>query len=74
MMSDMKLIALIHDGDCSDCSCTHLAIPSTMDIYTEKEDYKRRRHEGLHMSFEDFLIGRGAKHPSSAEIIEVEAY
>ena len=64
----MKIIALIHDGDCSDCSCTHIAVPDGMDVEREREAFKKDREVSR---FEDWLKQRGA---TDAAVDEFEAY
>lgn len=82
----MRLIALIHDGDCSDCSCIHLAVSESLDIEAERIAYQRWYREVYatqpitsesrtfaigYQSFADWLVSKGATYET--EIEEVDA-
>ena len=79
----MRTIALIHDGDCSDCSCQHLSVADDCDLEAEKAAYKKWYRDAYYVqvgkfsgdlpigykSFADWLIERGA---TWADLEEVE--
>jgi hypothetical protein len=66
----MKVIALIHDGDCADCSCIHIAVPDKMDVEREYQAFRRREDRAM-FRFEDWLRERGAQ---DADVGEFDAY
>jgi hypothetical protein len=73
-MSEMRLIALIHDGDCADCSCTHLTVPANLDIEAERTAHNTAWHndKSVSVSFADWLVSKGASYETSIE--EIEAF
>lgn len=65
-----QLVAITHDGDCSDCSYTPLEIPVNLNLGVAYGEYLRWRggHISEHKSFEDWLVSeKGAKHPDIEE-------
>lgn len=65
-----KLIALMHNGDCTDCSCIHLVLPFGVNLAEEKANYRNRAVKN--QSFNEWLIERGARHPNESEMEEVD--
>jgi hypothetical protein len=67
----MRLIALIHDGDCSDCSCVHLMVPESLDIDTERKLHNiARADKNVLVSFPDWLVSKGATYQTPIEEID----
>jgi len=74
MSEQTRLIALIHDGDCSDCSCVHLTVPANLDIELERTVHRAayRNDKNVSVSFAEWLVAKGASYETLIE--EIPAY
>ena len=79
----MPLIALIGGGDWSDASVCHLVVTDDMDIVSEKKLYRdwyakiylpelKMNGQPHFMSFERWLLDRGAKNATENDILIVD--
>ena len=73
-----KLVSIVHDGDCTDCSQVTLEVPSHLDMMQAQDDYHTwyreeyttgRAKRQQYMSFDEWLINK-----RNARLPEMEEY
>jgi hypothetical protein len=74
----MPLIAVMGGGDWGDASVVHVVIPEGVDIEQEKKSYVNwYRTKYLparsiqYLTFDEWLISRGARSATDSEVLEV---